>query len=286
MNDPDYPDLLRQTYAPPPILFLLGNQKLLTCPAVAVVGSRTNSPYGKDAARQLAASLVRAGVVVVSGMALGIDGHAHRGALDAEGGTIAVLDSGLDRPTPPSHLPLFKTISKRGAVVSEFPIGTPADPGHFPRRNRIISGLSLGVVVVEAGRKSGSLITARLAVEQDRDVFAVPGPLGASQSEGPHALIRDGATLIRHAGDVLEQLGLQTSKGRVPKTEGRPLQPDEVKIIDNLYRPHPRRRPCEPGRFGTPAPLCPFARPRTRKPSRPTPRPALHSRRIKKPAVV
>jgi DNA processing protein len=239
LNDPAYPNLLRHTYAPPPVLFLLGDADLLNQPTVAIVGSRANSPYGKEVARQLATRLVRAGVVVVSGLALGIDGHAHRGALEADGGTIAVLGSGLDRPTPPSHLELFRAVAQKGVVVSEFPIGKSADPGHFPRRNRVISGLSLGVIVVEAGRKSGSLITARLAVEQDRDVFAVPGPITASQSEGPHALIRDGATLIRNADDVLEQLGLPISTSSNRHANGRTLVPEELSIVDHLSRTDP-----------------------------------------------
>ena len=234
LNEKAYPDLLRQTYAPPPILFLLGDVNLLSQPAVAIVGSRANSPYGKDAARHLATGLANAGVVVVSGLALGIDGHAHRGALEAGGGTIAVLGSGLDRPTPPSHHGLFKSVAEHGTVLSEFPIGTSADPGHFPRRNRVISGLSLGVIVVEAGRKSGSLITARLAVEQDRDVFAVPGPITASQSEGPHALIRDGATLIRNHEDVLVNLGLPAGSKAARRVERRTLLPDEQKVVDHL----------------------------------------------------
>ena len=175
----------------------------------------------------------RAGVVVVSGLALGIDGHAHRGALAASGGTVAVLGSGLDRPTPPSHRPLYDEIVLKGAVVSEFPIGTSADPVHFPRRNRVISGLSQGVIVVEAGRKSGSLITTRIALEQDRDVFELPGPITASQSEGPHALLRDGATLVRNVEDVLDELGLPTPNKRERATVVLSLLPEEQRIVDS-----------------------------------------------------
>jgi len=203
-----YPARLAAVADPPAVLYLAGDATCLTAPAVAVVGSRRASSHGMRFARHLAAQLAEAGFTVVSGLAQGIDAAAHRGALDAPAGsTVAVFGCGLDRVYPPSHVSLANAVRERGAWVSEFPMG--ADPGrhHFPRRNRVISGLSLGVVVVEASERSGSLITAGCALEQGREVFAVPGLPGSFNSQGAHRLLRDGARLVESAADVLEELG-------------------------------------------------------------------------------
>ena len=179
--------------------------------AVAIVGSRKCTQYGKQVAYDLAFALAKAGVTIVSGMALGIDGEAHRGALDAGGRTIAVLGTGVDEKSiyPHTHLSLAQRILKSGVILSEFEPGTPGLPHHFPQRNRIISALSLGVVVVEGSEKSGSLITANFALEQGKDVFAVPGPIYAQTSVGANKLIQQGAKLVMTAQDIMEELGLE-----------------------------------------------------------------------------
>ena len=219
---PGFPELLTHLDHPPPLLFLRGDSSLLHAPAVAVVGSRKASEYGRGMARSMGEGLARGGVAVVSGLALGIDGAAHRGALAAGGDTIAVLGCGPDVAHPPSHRRLFQDILKRGLVVSEFLPGEAPLPHHFPRRNRLIAGLSEAVVVVEAATKSGALITVEHALDIGRDVFAVPGTVGRRQSEGAHALIRDGAGLVTSAQDVLLGTGLADadpdarSRGRAP----------------------------------------------------------------------
>lgn len=219
---PGFPARLNHLYDPPPLLFLRGDPSLLEMPAVAVVGSRKASEYGRGLARSMGEGLARAGVVVVSGLALGIDGAAHRGALATGGGTIAILGCGPDRAHPPSHSRLFQDILKRGLVVSEFLPGESPLPHHFPRRNRLIAALSRAVVVVEAARRSGALITVEHALDIGRDVFAVPGPVGRAQSDGVHALIREGAGLVTGARDVLLGTGLEdrlvegSSRERVP----------------------------------------------------------------------
>jgi DNA processing protein len=177
--------------------------------AVAIVGSRSASDYGRRVARDLARGLASLGFTVVSGMARGIDGMAHEMALNAGGRTIAVLGSGVERAYPPEHDKLYQRIAERGAVISELPIGTKPVAFNFPARNRLISGLSLGVVVVEATEKSGSLITASLAVEQGREVFAVPGEVGSSRSRGAHRLIRQGAKLVETVNDIIEEIAPQ-----------------------------------------------------------------------------
>src|SRR5204863_1250644 len=175
-------------------------------PTVAIVGTRRASEYGKRIASDLAGGLARAGITVVSGLAAGIDGAAHRAALEAGGRTIAVLGTGIDVVYPSWHAELADAIAVDGALVSEFPCGTPPLPHHFPRRNRIISGLALGTVVVEAAEQSGSLITARYALAQHRDVFAVPGPLGNARQHGPHRLIQEGAKLVTGVADIVDEL--------------------------------------------------------------------------------
>lgn len=219
---PGFPKRLNHLHHPPPLLFLRGDPSLLDAAAVAVVGSRKASEYGRGMARAMGEGLARSGVAVVSGLALGIDGAAHRGALAAGGGTIAVLGCGPDVAHPPSHRRLFQDILGRGLVVSEFLPGEAPLPHHFPRRNRLIAGLSKAVVVVEAARRSGALITVEHALEIGRDVFAVPGSVGRAQSEGVHALIRDGAGLVTSAHDVLLGTGLADA---LPEARSRDRTP-------------------------------------------------------------
>ena len=202
-----YPRKLRELHDPPCLLFARGRLDLLARPAVAVIGTRRHTAYGAEAAERIARELSGAGVVVVSGLARGIDGVAHQAALT--GGTIAVLGSALDVPYPRENRPLFHQIGLRGLALSEFPPGTPPLPYHFPQRNRIIAALSLAVVVVEARAESGSFITVEHALDLGRDVFAVPGPIGRETSAGTNQLIRDGATLVTCAADILEELNLE-----------------------------------------------------------------------------
>lgn len=204
-DHPAYPPLLGQIPDPPIILYVRGDPAALTDPQLAIVGSRNPSPQGAETARDLARHLAGCGLTITSGLALGVDGAAHQGALEA-GRTIAVLGTGLDRVYPASHRELARRIAAGGALVSELPPESPARPEHFPRRNRIISGLSLGTLVTEAALGSGSLITARLAVEQGREVFAVPGSIHNPLARGCHALIREGARLVECAQDILLEL--------------------------------------------------------------------------------
>ena len=206
--DAAYPALLREIADPPWVLFVTGKREVLTSQALAVVGSRAASERGAHYAQEFSKAFSAAGFAVVSGLALGVDACAHRGALQAPGSTIAVMGTGADSIYPGGHASLANAILEKGALVSEFPLGTKPRPEHFPRRNRIIAGLSLGVLVVEAKLKSGSLITARLAAEQNRDVFAIPGPIHLPGSRGCHALIRQGAKLVESPQDVLEEFGV------------------------------------------------------------------------------
>jgi len=208
-TNPNYPARLRTIADPPPFLYVKGNILTDDDKAVAIVGSRSASEYGRRVARDLARGLVSLGFTVVSGMARGIDGSAHESALQAGGRTIAVLGSGVERAYPAEHEILYRRIGENGAVLSELPIGTRPLAFNFPARNRLISGLSLGVVVVEATEKSGSLITATLAVEQGREVFAVPGEVGSSRSRGAHRLIRQGAKLVESVDDIIEEIAPQ-----------------------------------------------------------------------------
>ncbi len=216
LGDPAYPPLLLETPDPPLMLFAHGRIDLLKATSIAVVGSRKPSPQGKDNARAFAAHFSRSGHCVVSGLAAGIDGRAHEGALEGAGSTVAVVGTGLDRVYPRQHHALAKRIAEQGLLISEFPLGTPPLPGHFPQRNRIIAGLSRGTLVVEAALQSGSLITARLAADMGRDVFAVPGSIHSPQSRGCHALIKQGAKLVESAEDVLEELNLLSSMAAPP----------------------------------------------------------------------
>jgi DNA processing protein len=203
-----YPVALAAIVDPPPVLWTRGQIDSLSAPAVAIVGSRAASQYALSVAHDLAHDLASCGLVVVSGLARGVDSAAHRGALAARGVTVAVLGSGVDVMYPPEHAALARQIDERGAVVSELVPGTKPDPMFFPLRNRIISGLSRAVVVIEAGEKSGSLITARCALEQGRDVLAVPGNVLSGRNRGAHGLLRDGAKIVESADDILEELGM------------------------------------------------------------------------------
>jgi len=207
LADTRYPKLLLQIPDPPALLYVTGNAALLDAPALAVVGSRNATPQGLSNAHDFARALSDAGVTIVSGLALGVDSAAHRGGLRGRGATVAVLGTGLDVMYPKRSEPLAKDIAETGTLVSEFPLGTPPTAGNFPRRNRLISGLSRGCLVVEAALESGSLITARLAAEQGREVFAIPGSIHSPLSKGCHALIKQGAKLVENAQDVLEEIG-------------------------------------------------------------------------------
>lgn len=219
-DDSAYPPLLQQISSPPPILFATGQADALSRPQIAIVGSRSPSPSGQKTARQFASALAANGFCITSGLALGIDAAAHQGALDAAGTTIAVTGTGLDRVYPARHKQLSMEIARNGALVSEFMLGTGPQPGHFPRRNRIISGMSLGVLVVEAAIRSGSLITARLALEQGRDVFAIPGSIHNPLAKGCNWLIREGARLVETEYDILEEItGIQTASSTSPVTQ-------------------------------------------------------------------
>ena len=207
-SDRRYPALLAAIPDPPPVLWLRGDHAALEAPPVAVVGSRAGTVYACEVSRTLGVDLASRGVTVVSGLARGVDSAAHRGALAAGGRTVAVLGSGLDVVYPPEHAGLAGEIVERGLLVGELPPGTTPRPAYFPLRNRLISGLSRAVVVVEASERSGSLITARLALEQGRDVMAVPGNVLSGRNRGAHALLRDGARVVETADDVIEELGL------------------------------------------------------------------------------
>jgi len=206
LTDPRYPARLREIDAFPPALYAIGEPKLLELPSLAIVGSRSPTPQGAAIAADFASELSRHGLVITSGLASGIDAAAHRGCLSAGGLTTAVCATGLDRVYPASHRELAHQIGAQGLLVSEFPLGTRPRANFFPRRNRIISGVSLGVLVVEAAQESGSLITARLAIEQGRDVFAIPGSIHNPLARGCHQLIRSGAKLVEQVADIIDEL--------------------------------------------------------------------------------
>ncbi|MBU2870988.1 DNA-processing protein DprA [Colwellia sp. E2M01] len=205
-GDTDYPQLLKEIYDPPLVIFVQGNIALLNAPQIAVVGSRSASVVGRETAFILSKDLAQQGIVITSGLALGIDAAAHRGAISLPNSTVAVVATGLDQVYPARHKTLAQqVITKGGVIVSEFLPGTQPRAGHFPKRNRLISGLSLGVLVVEAELKSGSLITARCALEQNRDVFAIPSSIENQKAKGCHWLIKQGAKLVEQAADILEE---------------------------------------------------------------------------------
>lgn len=227
-EDPLYPKQLHDVKAAPPILFVAGNPELLNEPQLAIVGSRTPTTYGKDNAQAFAHYLAKHGITVTSGLALGIDAISHQGALEAGGHTVAVIATGLDIMYPAKNRSLAERIVEQGVIVSEFPIGVKPQAQNFPRRNRIISGLSLGTLVVEAALQSGSLVTAQHALEQGREVFAIPGSIHSPLAHGCHRLIRQGAKLVETAADILEELApqLQTYLGvNFEPTEAQATKP-------------------------------------------------------------
>lgn len=227
LDSPDYPAPLRLLRQPPPVLHVRGRQELLDLPAIAVIGTRAHSTYGRDAAVSLVVGLVRAGYVIVSGLARGIDGIAHRTALEVGGDTVAVLGTGIDVAYPPEHDDLFEAIAERGCLVSEFPPGTTARKWHFPQRNRIIAGLSRGVLVVEAPERSGAMNTAQHALEAGKEVFAVPGPIHNPTSAGTNRLIQEGAALVTSAADILRILEARTHEP-LPAPAAAGLDPDAL----------------------------------------------------------
>jgi DNA processing protein len=239
LASPGYPGYLREIFDPPFVLTCEGDPEALRNPAVAVVGARRPTPYGRAVAEKLAGDLAGRGCVVASGLAAGIDACAHRGALK-KGTTVAVLGSGLDVPYPWENRGLHREIAASGAVVTEYALGTPPLAENFPVRNRIISGLALGLVVVEAARKSGSLITAKLALSQDREVMAVPGNVTSALSEGPNGLIRDGARPVAGWEDVADALpspwreNLLARQDEKEENSGASLSPDESRLLDAL----------------------------------------------------
>lgn len=239
--DPEYPPLLKEVPDPPPLLFVLGDPSSLSLQGVAVVGTRSMTPYGRSVAEELVGGLVARGFAIFSGMARGIDGVAHRAALEGGGTTVAVLGCGVDVVYPPEHRKLRDMIVRGGAVVSEFPMGTKPEAQNFPRRNRIISGLSLGTLVVEAGEESGALITAAFALEQNREVFAIPGSVRAPKSRGTNRLIQRGAAkLVMEVEDIVQEL--PAPKGEVPlrpPPSAEPeLSPSEREVMERLsYEP-------------------------------------------------
>ena len=238
-TDPEYPPLLRQTAGAPAALYVQGSLSLLAAPQLAMVGSRSPTPAGRSTAREFAAWFARAGFTVTSGLATGIDAASHEGALRAGGATIAVFGTGLDRVYPSANRALAERIRAQGALVSELPPGTAPLRENFPRRNRIIAGLAVGTLVVEAARVSGSLITARQALEAGREVFAIPGSIHSPLSHGCHQLIRQGATLVTEARDVTEQFGFSVSKERLTDVlpaarAGRELDKEYEMLLDAL----------------------------------------------------
>lgn len=239
LRDSEYPPLLKAISRPPPLLYYYGTWHENDRLALAIVGSRRCTAYGREVTRRLAKELVALGFTVVSGMALGVDTEAHRGALEEGGRTIAVLGCGVDVCYPASAARLKAQIALAGVVTSEFPLGTAPLPQHFPQRNRIISGLSLGTVVVEAPVKSGALITANYACEQNREVFAVPGNVNSPYSRGCHRLIKEGACLVETVQDILEELPVELVAVPAPEpAKTIALPPDEQKILDLIpYQP-------------------------------------------------
>lgn len=238
LSDPAYPPRLRDLHDPPPLLYVKGGLELLHARGLAVVGSRHATPQGLADATQFARTLSDAGLTIVSGLALGIDGAAHRGGLDGRSGTVAVIATGADLVYPARHRALAHEIAARGAIVSEWPLGTPARAAHFPQRNRLnrlIAALAIGALVVEAAPRSGSLITARLANELGRDVFAIPGSIHAPLAQGCHALIRDGAKLTAAPLDVLEEYGLDEPAARA--TSGAMRAGNQGSNTDALREP-------------------------------------------------
>jgi len=232
LNSPDYPENLKNIYDPPPFLYVKGSFIEGDKNSVAVVGSRNASEYGIKVTQEISRHLASLGITIVSGMARGIDSAAHMAAIQGGGRTVAVLGSGLDVIYPPENKRLFEKITENGAVVSEYPLGTRPNSYNFPPRNRIISGFSLGVLVVEASPKSGSLITAKLALDQGRDVYAVPGNVYSYKAKGTHSLLKSGAKLVDNANDIVEELNITVKPIKENKNVIQGLSPELLKIYD------------------------------------------------------
>lgn len=234
-GSPEYPELLREIPAAPPLIFLRGQLEPIDRWAVAVVGTRRLTAYGRQVTRDLVAGLVSNGITIVSGLARGIDAVAHRTALEGGGRTIAVMASGIDKVYPPEHRDLAREIvADRGAVISDYPFGAEPESSHFPARNRLISGLSLGVIVIEAGERSGALITARFALEQNREVFAVPGNIHSPVSVGTNRLIQQGGKLVMRVEDILEELNLKMVTEQAVAQVVLPETAEEAALISQL----------------------------------------------------
>ncbi len=233
-DDHEYPPLLKETDDPPPVLYIRGDVSSLADWCVSVVGTRRPTPYGRQVAEELSSQLASNGICVVSGLARGVDAIAHRAALAAGGRTIAVMASGLDIVYPPEHAKLAREIAEHGALISEQPLGTQPRGDYFPRRNRIMSGISLGVLVVEGDVKSGAVITATCANDQGRDVFAVPGSIFSPQSRGTNALIRDGARLVQKVEDILEELNLTMVPQQMEMKELVPATDTEAGLLRHI----------------------------------------------------
>ena len=239
ITDQDYPSRLLEIANPPSMLFIHGDPELLCLPQLAIVGSRNPTSGGRRSAQEFAEHLATAGLVISSGLAIGIDAAAHQGALTADGLTLAVTGTGLDKVYPAQNRTLAHEIARQGVLISEFPTGTPPLPAHFPRRNRILAGLALGALVVEAALKSGSLITARLAAENGREIFAIPGSIHNPLARGCHALIRDGAKLVETGEHILEELAGQLDLGPRPPaidsaSPDNALDPQHQRLLEAL----------------------------------------------------
>ncbi|MCC6458188.1 MAG: DNA-protecting protein DprA [Caldilineaceae bacterium] len=234
INDEEYPVNLRQIDAPPPLLYVRGTIQPNDSWAIGIVGTRRASTYGREVAHSLSRDLAASGITVVSGLALGVDTVAHKSTLANDGRTIAVLGSGVDQIYPPDNRGLAQAIMENGAVVSEYPLGTRPDAGNFPPRNRIISGLSRGVVIVEAGSRSGALITANFAAEQGRDVFAVPGSILHPGSSGCNALIQQGAIPLLNVQDILNHLGFEQARSQQEARAAIPADPQEAALLAHM----------------------------------------------------
>ncbi len=233
-EDEHYPRRLKEINQPPPVLYLRGAYLPQDEWCVALVGTRRMTPYGRMVTEDVVTALAANGVTVVSGLARGVDAAAHQAALNAGGRTLAVLGSGVDRIYPPEHRKMAEQIAAQGAVISDYPPGTPPEASNFPPRNRLISGLSLAVIVVEAGRKSGALITAQFAAEQGREVFAVPGNINAPHSAGPNNLIRDGATPLLSPGELLQALKLDQAPAQQAARQVFPAEAGEKRLLELL----------------------------------------------------
>jgi DNA processing protein len=234
--DPDFPSTLREIPDPPFVVYAIGNMDLLNQPIISIIGTRTPTNYGRHIAFRMASDLSNAGFCIASGMARGVDGEAHKGALSsgADTGTIAVLGCGIDVVYPRQHEKIYREIAVRGLILSEYPPGTPGHRAYFPERNRLISGISYGVVVVEAASKSGTSITVDHALEQGKDVFAVPGSILSLQSSGPHRLIKDGAKLVTHARDIIDEYRYASSYevSRFDSFEEKRLTDNQKQLLD------------------------------------------------------